>query len=119
MRYDVVKKVVALIYTGSVEVPLNDMEDFLRAATFLKLHGFAGAFNENEVPAEQIKMVKPFEIRLHRIDTSILNSIQKNGAIVVPEEMISSTDQADDKAEEKFLPSDSSLSDDDDSNKMN
>lgn len=69
MHSDIVQLILRLIYAGIVRVPQKDMDQFMKAANFLKLKGF-DEVGLNDTKNVSVSDDKPptFSIKLKRID---------------------------------------------------
>lgn len=117
MRFDIVKKIMTLIYAGSVKVLESEMDRFVAATKYLKLKGF-GNVNENMGDADSENDQNSehnYTIRLDRIDAKQCATTSKNKSTgkrpstsnVFPSSRLQNIDLN----QEKFFPSDSDDSD--------
>lgn len=69
MRFEVLKKILAFIYRGAVEVPTSELTTFIKAAKLLKLQGFENVstlMNPKEIGLERSGM-RQYSIKLKRV----------------------------------------------------
>lgn len=86
MHFDIVQKILQLIYGGAVEVQATDMRSFVKAAKFLKLQGFENidtSLSLDDIKgADQPLQIPPrekYQIRLKRIDDDDVAMTTPNG----------------------------------------
>lgn len=88
MRYDIVKKMLALIYRGIVDIPATEMQSFIRAAKYLRLHGFEKISSNLKVcDITGLRTERSgrgnYQITLKRIQTSTITTNQRCNLEVV------------------------------------
>lgn len=74
MRYNIVKKILALIYRGIVDISSSDMQSFIKAAKYLKLQGFEKISPElktNDIIGSGVR--ERYSIKLRRIEIASIN----------------------------------------------
>lgn len=112
MRFSVVKKILALMYRGIVEVPASDVQLFIEAAKYLKLQGF-----ENISPSVKVDDIdgeqkghnrEKYSIRLKRIrmpkKSVKVNQFVDDGM----RDLSPGTESNQNNEHDKFFPSDNS-----------
>lgn len=82
MRSDIVLKIFGLIYGGVTQVKRRDLDAFLKAAKYLKLHGF-DEINSEENGRDTQRLMnrsRSFSLTLQRMDASdVVRNITANG----------------------------------------
>lgn len=127
MRSEIVRKILKLIYRGSVEIPSSDMQSFIETAKHLKLQGFdkiASNIKVGEI-GNGIKRGR-YEIKLKRIELPSKSLKMVNGignsndrlSSLSGETSMNGTEHEQSSERDPFFPSDDSDdSDEEDENR--